>query len=120
MNNRHPWQLKKIEILGAVLELPAKQHCQFGIVLGAEYSYYVKSIATYAPTFFGCNNSVLAPFFNADFSPSLKVFETKPPLKISYHVCWLLTVIVECQLQRLYFTHGYKFQKISQIPEEFL
>jgi hypothetical protein len=25
----HPWQLKKkIKILGAVLELPAKQHCQ--------------------------------------------------------------------------------------------
>jgi hypothetical protein len=23
-----PWHLKKIEILGAVLELPAKQHCQ--------------------------------------------------------------------------------------------
>ena len=29
MNNRHPWQLKRIKILGAVLELPAKQHCQF-------------------------------------------------------------------------------------------
>ena len=27
--NRRPWQLKKIKILGAVLELPAKQHCQF-------------------------------------------------------------------------------------------
>ena len=25
----HPWQLKKIKILGAVLELPAKQHCRF-------------------------------------------------------------------------------------------
>ena len=30
MNNWHPLQLKKIKILGAVLELPAKQHCQFG------------------------------------------------------------------------------------------
>jgi hypothetical protein len=32
MNNWHPWQLKKtkkIQILGAILELPAKQHCQF-------------------------------------------------------------------------------------------
>jgi hypothetical protein len=28
MNIRHPGQLKKIEILGAILELPAKQHCQ--------------------------------------------------------------------------------------------
>jgi hypothetical protein len=27
-NNWHPWQLKKIKILGAVLELPARQHCQ--------------------------------------------------------------------------------------------
>ena len=29
MNNRQPWQLKKIKIVGAVLELPAKQQCQF-------------------------------------------------------------------------------------------
>jgi hypothetical protein len=27
----HQWQLKKIKILGAVLELPAKQHCQFSL-----------------------------------------------------------------------------------------
>ena len=32
----------------------------FSIVLGAEYSFYVKSITTYNPTFFGNNNSVLA------------------------------------------------------------
>ena len=30
------------------------------IVLGGEYSFYVKSIATYAPQFFWYNNSVLA------------------------------------------------------------
>ena len=72
--------IEKIKILGAVLELQTKQHCQFSpfgpifevngldwqcylagssktapsiliftIVLGAEYSFYVKSIATYAP-----------------------------------------------------------------------
>ena len=72
--------IEKIKILGAVLELPAKQHCQFSpfgptseviglnwqcclagssktaprilffsIVLGTEYSFYVKYIATYAP-----------------------------------------------------------------------
>ena len=29
MNNRHPLQLKKIKIQGAVLKLPAKQHWQF-------------------------------------------------------------------------------------------
>ena len=32
----------------------------FSIVLGAKYSFYVKSIATYAPAFFVYNNSVLA------------------------------------------------------------
>ena len=32
----------------------------FSIVLGAECSFYVKSIVTYAPQFFGYNNSVLA------------------------------------------------------------
>jgi hypothetical protein len=29
MNNPQPWQLKKIKILGAVLELPTKHHCKF-------------------------------------------------------------------------------------------
>ena len=28
--------------------------------MGADYSFYVKSIATFAPAFFGYNNSVLA------------------------------------------------------------
>ena len=76
-----------MKILGAVLELPAKQHCQsspfgpnwpnwqcclagssktapriliFSIVLGAEYSSYLKSIVSYAPAFLGYNNLVLA------------------------------------------------------------
>ena len=32
----------------------------FSIVLGAEYSFYLKSFATYAPAFLGYNNSALA------------------------------------------------------------
>jgi hypothetical protein len=28
MNYRHPWQMKKLKNLGAILELPAKQHWQ--------------------------------------------------------------------------------------------
>ena len=65
--------IEKIKILGAVLDLPAKQQCRlagsskmapriliFSIVLGAEYSFYVKSISTYAPTLFVCIISVLA------------------------------------------------------------
>ena len=32
----------------------------FSIVLGAEYSSYLKSIVTYAPAFLGYNNLVLA------------------------------------------------------------
>ena len=44
-------------------------------ILGADYSFYVKSIATYASTFFGYNNSVLASVRKldrccvADFNP---------------------------------------------------
>ena len=44
--------IEKIKILGAILS--------FSIVLGAVYSSYVKSIATYAPTFFWYIISVLA------------------------------------------------------------
>ena len=62
---------EKIKILEAVLELDW-QCCLVGsskmaprififlIVLGAEYLSYVKSIATYASTFFGYIISVLA------------------------------------------------------------
>ena len=78
-----------MKILGVILELPAKQYVLpiqpiylkigpnwqccvvgssktapriliFSIVLGAEYSFYLKSIATYAPAFLGYTNSVLA------------------------------------------------------------
>ena len=86
---------EKIKILGALLELPAKQHCQFGqfgpsfrygldwqcclagsskraprififpIVLAAKYLSYVKFIATYAPIFFGYIISVLANVLRA-------------------------------------------------------
>ena len=70
--------IEKIKILGAVLELPARQHRQsspytwkmgqigqigssktatsiliFSILLGVDYSFYVKSIATYASHFWG-------------------------------------------------------------------
>ena len=68
-----------MKILVAVLELPAKQHCQsspfwpnwpnqqcclagssktapriliFSIAMGADYSFYVKTIETHAHTFF--------------------------------------------------------------------
>ena len=86
--------IEKIKILGAVLELPAKQHCQFlpiqpihlengpnglnwqcclagnskmalsilifSIAMDADNSFYVKSIAAYAPTFIEYITSVLA------------------------------------------------------------
>ena len=75
--------IETIKILGAVLELPAKQYCQFeingldwqcclagssktatrifilSIVLGAEYLFYVKSIETHARTFLLLNISVV-------------------------------------------------------------
>ena len=92
MYNRHPLHLK-IKILGAVLELPAKQHCQSSpftsklgqigqigstvqlvcssqmaprilIAMGADYSFYMKTIKTHTRAFFkviifsiGCMNT---------------------------------------------------------------
>ena len=73
--------IEKIKILGAVLELPAKQHCQFSpytsklgqigclagsskraprififsIAMGANYAFYVKTIETHARTFLALN-----------------------------------------------------------------
>ena len=79
--------IEKIKILGAGLELQAKQHCRFGqfevngldwqcclagsakgaprilifsIAMDADNSFYLKFIATYAPTFFRYIISVLA------------------------------------------------------------
>jgi hypothetical protein len=65
-----PRKIKKMKIPGSILELPGKQHCQsssktapiifiFSIAMGADYSSYLKSIAIYAPTFLGYNNSVI-------------------------------------------------------------
>ena len=75
--------IEKIKILGALLGLPAKQHCQsspfasnpqcclagsskwaprifiFSIAMGAEYSSYVKSIETHARAFLPLNISAV-------------------------------------------------------------
>jgi hypothetical protein len=54
-----------MKILGAVLELPTKQHCQsspftsnfliFSIALGADHSFYVKIFETHARAFLTLN-----------------------------------------------------------------
>ena len=82
--------IKTIKILGAVVELPAEQHCQFSpfgplyevntldwqcylagssktapkilifsMAIGADYSFELISIETYAPQFIGHNNVFL-------------------------------------------------------------
>ena len=78
--------IEKIKILGAVLELPAKQHCQFSpfgpvfevngldwqcylaasskTAIGADYSYEMKNSAIWAPAFFKHNNSFIATVFS--------------------------------------------------------
>ena len=52
-----------MKILGAVLELPAKQHCQnfdsFSIAMGADHSFYVKTIETHARAFLPLNISAI-------------------------------------------------------------
>ena len=70
MNNWHGWQLKKekkmfwsIYQLGLAAGPPVFlffQDFYFFIALDAEILFYLKSIASYAPTFLVYNNSVLA------------------------------------------------------------
>ena len=53
-----------MKILGALLELPSKQHCRFGqfgpvLRLDAEYLSYVKSIETHASAFLPLNISAI-------------------------------------------------------------
>ena len=78
MNYWHPWQLKKIKVLGALLKYQLNSNANsahlsclagsskwtpriliFSIVMGADKLLYVKAIAIYAPTFLGIY-SVLA------------------------------------------------------------
>ena len=57
-------QIDQIGRIGSAVQLVAPKRLQgsyfFLVVLGADCSFYVKSIATYAPQFFWHNNSVLA------------------------------------------------------------
>ena len=43
--------------------------------MGADYSFYVESIATYAPAFMGYNNSVLARVNGQRFTEALNFFK---------------------------------------------
>ena len=45
----------------------------FSIAMGADCSFYVKSIATYAPAFFGYNSSVLASVLFIELSLSVNI-----------------------------------------------
>ena len=46
----------------------------FSIAIGTDHSFYVKSIATYAPTFFGYNNSVVV-IVSSDLQLTLQIAE---------------------------------------------
>ena len=73
----------------------------FSIDMGEDYSFYVKSISTYAPTFLRCNNSVLALVLCTDF-----VLET---LQMAIYSAMTLTILHETSnrltsyLQKIYF-----------------
>ena len=54
----------------------------FSIVLGAEYLSYAKSIATYAPTFFGYIISILASVYGP-------LQQSKIAIRASYYVAYL-------------------------------
>ena len=83
--------IEKIKILGAVLELPGKQHCQFSpfgpflrcclagssktaprilifsIAIGADYAFYVKTIKTHLRAFLAPNILAIGRVMTKDF-----------------------------------------------------
>ena len=73
----------------------------FSIAMGADYSFYMQSIATYNPAFLRCNNSVLALVLCTDF-----VLET---LQMAIYSAMTLTILHETSnrltsyLQKIYF-----------------
>ena len=89
-----PIAIEKIKIMGAVWELPAKQHCRFwptrlnfevngldwqcclagssqraprilifSTAMGADYTFYVKSIESHARAFLPLNNSAVGSVY---------------------------------------------------------
>ena len=74
--------IENIQILGAILELPSKQHCQFSLfsaksktaprisifsmAMGADYSFELISTETYAPQFIGHNKFFLESVYCID------------------------------------------------------
>ena len=88
--------IEKIKILGAVLELPAKKHCQFSpfgpifevngssktaprilifsIAIGADYSYEMKNSEILAPAFFKHNNSFIATVYSLIYEAGITIY----------------------------------------------
>ena len=112
--------IENIKILGAILELPANfqangpswpnlQCCLagsskttpgiliFSIAIDADYSFYVKSIATYAHAFLRHNNSVLARVAGENHREQHLGLVFKSPLMTSW-VRWVAK-IDECYHQ---------------------
>ena len=85
MNDWHPLQLKKLKILGAVLELPAKQHCQsspFTSKLGQIGCSVLLVAPKWLPEFwfsFNCNGCRSFILCENHWDPCVRIF----PLNIS-------------------------------------
>ena len=93
MNIRHLWQLKKIKILGAVLELPAKQRCQFSPfgpifeVNGLDWQYCSAGSSKTAPRVL-----TFSIFIDADYSYEVKNSEIWAPAFFMHNNSFIATV----------------------------
>ena len=89
----HPWQLKKIKVLGAVLELPAKQHCQFSPfspifeVNGLDWQCYLAGSSKTAPRIL-----IFSIAICADYSYEVKNSEIWAPAFFKHNNSFIATV----------------------------
>ena len=86
--------IEKIKILGAVLELPAKQHCQFSLFtakmgqMGPNWQCYLTGSSKTAPRIF-----IFSMAMGADYSFELISNETYAPQSIGHNRLFLGSVL---------------------------
>ena len=89
----HQWQLKKIKILGAVLELPAKQHCQFRPfgpnfdINGLDWQCYLAGSSKTAPMIL-----IFSIVIGANYSYEVKNSEIWAPVFFKHNNLFIATV----------------------------
>ena len=107
--------IEKIKILGAVLELPAKQHCQFSPfgpfyeVNGLDWQCYLAGSSKTAPRIL-----IFSIAIGADYSYEVKNSEIWAPAFFKHNNSYIATVYSNVQKLRLLIANFLKLRVLKQ------